>query len=65
MKSTTKISIAIATGALAAIGGVATVGDWRPWAQNAREQALQRRITDLEQHEKQLPKIYSIGNGGE
>jgi hypothetical protein len=65
MKSSIKISLAVAGGLLTTLGGVAVVADWRPFVPAAKEQALQRRISDLEHQLDQSPKIWSIGaNGG-
>ena len=65
MKSSVKINLAIAAGAISTLGGVMTVTDWRPFAFAAQRQALERRIHDLQyQLNEQLPKVLQIGSNG-
>ena len=62
MKSTMKISIALAAGAGTIIGGTLALTDWRPFADTAARQALERRIHDLQDELGiKLPKVWQIG----
>jgi hypothetical protein len=63
MKSSLKISLAIAAGAVGTLTAV-TLADWRPFVGSATEQALQRRVSDLE-HQLNRTRVMTIGaNGG-
>ena len=48
MRSSLKISIAVAAGAIGTMGGVMAVTDWRPFMGDAQKQALERRVNDLQ-----------------
>jgi hypothetical protein len=63
MKSSIKISLAVAAGAIGTLGAT-MLTDWRPFVGTATEQALQRRISDLE-HQINGTRILTVGaNGG-
>jgi hypothetical protein len=65
MKSSIKISLAVAAGAIGTLGGVIAITDWRPFIGDAQKQALERRVHDLQdQLNRNLPKVLQIGSNG-
>jgi hypothetical protein len=64
MRSSLKISIAVAAGAIGTMGGVMAVTDWRPFMGDAQKQALERRVNDLQQKLDKAPKVFQIGSNG-
>lgn len=67
MKSTIKVSLAVAAGAVGSLGSLAAyqmaISDWRPLVQDATRQALERRLADLD-GVLNLPKVFFLGSNG-
>ena len=67
MKSTIKVSLAVAAGAVGTLSSLSVyqspIGDWRPFVQNAVRQALERRLPDLD-NMLNLPKVFFLGSNG-